>query len=135
MATILVLEDQAGWDALIGSALRHGHLPPCDVHRASSYAEAMTLLREVKFDIALLDYILEAGGPAGARTGLDVARELRAISPAARIFLVTLADVHAIAATSEQLGVRIIEKGRGDLEDEIVREMREGLFDGAGPHD
>lgn len=127
MTTILILEDEPGWTTLITSAIRNGNLPDCTVHSAETYGQAVRLIEQHEFDVALLDYVLQRSGPEGARTGLDVARVLRSASPDTPVLLVTLVPPEKLRPQCEQLGVILIEKGRGDLEDEIVREIREAL--------
>ncbi|GEM_PF-6630535 len=132
MPNVLVLEDQPGWGALITSAVRHGKLPGCAIHAAETYRQAVDLIRENRFELAVLDYSLGPPGPEGPKTGLDVARELRSASPDCTILLVTLVDPERLWAACEELGVTLIEKGRADLEDEILREVRRGIVRSAG---
>jgi DNA-binding NarL/FixJ family response regulator len=127
MPKLLLLEDQPGWEALIVNAIRNGQLTNCTIHRAETYGEAVRLMREHSFHVAVLDYTLERCGPEGRKTGLDVARELRAAAPNAAILLVTLADPQRLQPDCDELYVTLVEKGRPDLEDEIIREVNEGL--------
>ncbi len=130
MSKILVLEDQPGWDALVTSAVRNGQLPDCSIRHATTYGEALRLIREESFTIALLDYSLEqTGSDEDLKTGLDVAEELRRMGSCAAILLITLVEPDRLWSRCEKLGVRFVEKGRPDLEDEIVREIREALQD------
>ena len=124
---VLIVEDQPGWAALVQSALRNGKLPACEISAAQDYDEAVRLVREKRFEIALCDYTLAPAGTQGAKTGLDVARELRAASPEAAIFLVTMADPERLQSRCDELGVTLIEKGRGDLEETVLREVRDAL--------
>ncbi len=123
MPNVLVLEDQPGWGALLSNAVRNGRLPGCRLAAAETYGEAMQLLGENRFDVGILDYTLERAGPEGRKTGLDVAREMRRACPAAMILLVTMADPYKLMGPCDELGVRLIEKGRPDLEEEIIREL------------
>ena len=129
MSKILVLEDQPGWDALVTSAVRHGRLPECAVYHAKTYGHALRLIEEEDFCVALLDYSLEqTGSEEDFKTGLDVAEELRRMGSRATILLITLApDPERLEQRCETLGVRFVEKGRPDLEAEIVREVQEAL--------
>ncbi len=124
---ILVVEDQPGWEALLHSALRHGRLPVGDIRTASSYEEAVRLIHAVRFRVALLDYVLSRGGPAGPKTGLDVAAELRKTTPDGTILLITMMDPERVRVRCEDLGVILVEKGSADLEAEVLREVREAL--------
>ena len=134
MATVLILEDEPGWSALLASAIRNGDLPDCTVHRAETYGEAVRLIERHRFDVALLDYALERSGPEGARTGLDVASQLRHGRCDAAVFLVTMVDPEKLREQCDELGVILIEKRRPDLEGEMVREIREAFSTGsAGP--
>ena len=128
MANILVLEDQRGWQDLIASAIRYGRLPECTTYRAETYGEAVALIEKHRFRVALLDYLLEGAGPEGPKTGLDVAEVLRRSVPSATILLITLVDPQRLYSRCEALGVRLVQKARTDLEDEIVREVQEGLL-------
>jgi DNA-binding NarL/FixJ family response regulator len=131
MLNVLVLEDQPGWEALVANAVRNSRLPECRVFRASTYAEAVRLIREQSFQLALLDYTIERAGPEGLKTGLDVAAELRAVTPSAAILLITLVDPHKVTHRCEELGVHLIEKGSPDLENDIIREIVEALANNA----
>ncbi len=124
---ILVVEDQPGWAALLNSAVRNGHLPAASVSVATNYDEAARLIGAKRFGVALLDYSLAPSGTQGAKTGLDVAALLRAASPQAAIFMISMVDPERVQERCEALGVTFIEKGRGDLEEALVRELREVL--------
>jgi CheY-like chemotaxis protein len=123
---VLVVEDQPGWTALVRNALRNGRLPACSIFTAASFDEAERLVRDHRFRVALLDHTLSPSR-SGARTGLDVAELLRRVSPQAVLFLITLVDPEHVQARCDQLGVTLIEKGRGDLESVIIQEVREAL--------
>ena len=70
MLNVLVLEDQPGWEALFANAVRNTRLPECRICRASTYGEAVRLIREQRFRVALLDYVIERAVPrAKDRTG------------------------------------------------------------------
>jgi CheY-like chemotaxis protein len=127
MPNVLLLEDQPGWEALIVNAIHNGQLSKCTIHRAETYGEAVRLMREHEFQVAVLDYTLERCGPEGRKTGLDVARELRAAAPDMPILLVTLVDPQRLQPDCDELYVTLVEKGRPDLESEIIREVSEGL--------
>ena len=127
MLNVLVLEDQPGWEALLANAVRNSRLPECRICRASTYAEAVRLIREQQFRVALLDYVIERAGPEGPKTGLDVAAELRVSSPTAIILLITLVDPDRVRSRCDELRVRLVEKGSADLENEVIREITEGL--------
>lgn len=127
MPNVLLLEDQPGWEALMVNAIRNGQLTNCTIHRAETYGEAVRLIRDHTFHIAVLDYTLERCGPEGRKTGLDVARELRAVAPDMPILLVTLVDPQRLQPDCDELYVTLVEKGRPDLESEIIREVSEGL--------
>lgn len=129
MPNLLLLEDQPGWEALLANAVRNSRLTDCTIHRAETYAEALRLIRDHEFQVAVLDYTLERFGPEGRKTGLDVARALRAAAPGAAILLVTLADPAPLRPACDELYVTLVEKGRPDLEDEIIREVVAGLAD------
>jgi len=127
MLNILVLEDQPGWEALIVTAVRNSRLPECRVLRASTYGEAVKLIREQPIQAALLDYTIERAGPEGAKNGLDVAAELRAVAPNAVIMLVTLVDPERVHGRCTELNVHLVEKGSPELEDDVIRELVGGL--------
>jgi DNA-binding NarL/FixJ family response regulator len=131
MLNVLVLEDQPGWEALVANAVRNSRLPECRVSRASTYAEAVRLIQGQPFQVALLDYAIERAGPEGLKTGLDVAAELRRVAPSAIILLITLVDPDRVLARCEELGVHLVEKGSADLENEVIREIAEGLANNA----
>ena len=131
MASVLVLEDQSWWSAPVKNTIERD-LPDCTVHPAKTYGEAIRLIERHRFDVALLDYALERSGPEGARTGLDVASQLRHSRSDAAVFLVTMKDPEKLRAQCDELGVILIEKKRPDLVDEIVREIREALSTGSG---
>jgi CheY-like chemotaxis protein len=123
---VLVVEDQPGWAALVRNALRNGHVPACNLHTAANYEDALALVEKGGFRLALLDYML-GPSPAGARTGLDVADALRKRGSDATIFLITMVDPERVEARCKALGVTLIEKGRADIEEEIIREVRDAL--------
>lgn len=127
MINVLILEDQPAWETLLASAIRNGHLPPCQIHCARSYGAAVELIGQTPIQLALLDYALARAGPEGAKTGLDVAEVLRAQAPTATILLVTMVDPERVWSRCNALGVILVEKGRGDLEHEVLRELRNGL--------
>ena len=77
MANGLVPADQPGRAVLVSSAVRNNKLPACTLHRAETYREAIDLIQQTPFQVGLLNYILSQPGPHGAKTGLDIARELR----------------------------------------------------------
>jgi DNA-binding response OmpR family regulator len=130
MHKILVLEDHPGWEALVVSAMRNGELSPCTIDRAQTYEEAMSFIEGNTYDLAMLDFSLGDPGPAGPKNGLDVAQELRRRSPKAGILLVTLVDPARLPDRCDALRVRLVEKGRPDLEEELLREAREALLEG-----
>jgi hypothetical protein len=76
--------------------------------------------------------MIEHAGPEGHRTGLDVAAELRSANPTAIILLVTMIDPQRLEPRCHELGVRLVEKGCPDLENEVVREIAEGLANKSG---
>jgi DNA-binding NarL/FixJ family response regulator len=130
MHRILVLEDHPGWEALVVSAMRNGEMPPCVIDRAQTYEEAMSLIEGNSYNLAMLDYSLGDPGPAGPKNGLDVAQELRRRCPGVGILLVTLVDPARLADRCDALNVRLVEKGRPDLEQEILREAQDALAQG-----
>ncbi len=132
MLNVLVLEDQPGWEALVANAVHNSHLPECRVFRASTFGEALRLIEEEKFHIALLDQVIERAGPEGHKTGLDVAAELRTVAPSATIVLVTLVDPQRIQRRCAELRVRLVEKGSPDLENDIIQEIVDGLANNGG---
>jgi DNA-binding NarL/FixJ family response regulator len=127
MLNILVLEDQPGWEALIVSAVRNSQLPDCQVLRAATYAEAVKLIRQQPIQAAILDYTIERAGSEGAKNGLDVAAELRAVAPNALIMLITMVDPERVHGRCTELHVHLIEKGSPELEDDVIRELVGGL--------
>ncbi len=127
MATILILEDETGWNDVVTAAIRNGSLPDCSVHIAQTYGQAASLIEQHGFDIALLDYALQRSSPESDGAGLDVARKLRSVSPVALVLLVSKVAPDNLRAECERLGVTLIEKGRRDLVDELLRQIRNRL--------
>lgn len=78
----LVVEDQVMFLELLLIALRG--IPRLEVSRtARTFAEASRMIREERFDIAILDYMLPDG------SGLDLARELGRTSPDTVVVMLT----------------------------------------------
>ena len=95
----LVVEDQVMFLDLLLIALRS--IPRLEVCRtAGTFAEAAHIIREERFDLVILDYMLPDG------SGLDLVRELGAISPDTEIVMLT---AHTQAVLPQQA---IAEAGR-----------------------
>jgi DNA-binding NarL/FixJ family response regulator len=92
----LVVEDQVMFLELLLIALRG--IPRLEVSRtARTFAEAGRMIREERFDIAILDYMLPDG------SGLDLARELGHTSPDTAVVLLT-AHTKSLLPHEEILG-------------------------------
>ena len=93
-------------------------------HLPSTYGEAVRLIREQQFRVALLDYAIEAAVPSARRTGRrrGVAGQRPDGNHSAHYARRPRPDTVAL----RELRVRLIEKGSADLEDEVIRELTQG---------
>ena len=101
-STALIVEDQQPIQLLIKRlASRSG----CDVLTAESVAEAIRLVETNSFDLAFIDFMLPDG------EGVEIARKLRAVTPHARINLVTARGEDSIKTLALEAGCdRVIMK-------------------------
>lgn len=127
MSNVLILDDQDEWITFVKSALRNGVLQNCTLHTTRTFSQAIAIVRSVSLDVAVLDFRLQEAGPQGHVSGLDVASVIRKEQPTAAILLLTMADDDKIRRACDALHVTVIEKGRGDVEAELVREIRDAI--------
>ena len=130
---ILVLDDQDYWRAVIESAIKEDILPDCEIHIATTYGEALALIKERDkenmFQIALLDYSLSESEKDATKTGYNVAVTLRAKNSKTAIYLVSYYSESYIRTHHkdyEDQRIHFIPKD-AELTDTIVREIRESL--------
>ena len=82
---VLVVEDRADWQGIqYESVLREGHTPV----PATSYQEALAALDAHKFDLALVDPVLDTGNRFN-REGLSVVEKIRKVQPDLPVIIVT----------------------------------------------
>lgn len=130
----LVVEDQVMFLELLLIALRG--ISRLEVSRtARTCAEASRMIREERFDIAIVDYLLPDG------SGLDLARELGQISPHTGVVMLTahiksllpqqtLAEAGGIRAVVDKVGS--LDSLRTEIE-AFIRERDPGSREGINP--
>ena len=120
---ILLVEDSPGWEALIVNALRNCLIDKYRITRAESFDEALTQIGGSNFDLAILDYHLAPTSSGKQQTGLDLARILHERQLCSRVILITAIPTASIEPICSAEGIVLISKARGDLEEEIQREV------------
>lgn len=94
MATILIVEDDAGMREALAGALARDHL----VQATGSSERAIHALRSKPFDVVLLDMVLPDG------TGFDVLSAATALRPKPHVVVLTVLDAIPKAVKAMQLG-------------------------------
>ncbi|MCB9076310.1 MAG: response regulator [Anaerolineaceae bacterium] len=96
---ILVVEDRADWQGILyESVLREGYTP----HPATSYEEALNALGAKKFDLAIVDPVLDMGNRFN-REGLSVVEKIRKIEPEMPVVIITGSFTRDMKASLQQL--------------------------------
>ena len=96
---ILVVEDRADWQNIICQAIAEkGHM----VHSATSYQEAVAVLTAHKFDLAVVDPVLDMGNRFN-RDGLSVIQKIGEIQPGLPIMVITGSLTHDLKASLQHL--------------------------------
>jgi len=96
---ILVVEDRADWQDIICRAIvEKGHV----AHPATSYQEAVTGLTAHKFDLAVVDPVLDAGNRFN-RDGLSVIQKIGELQPGLPIMVITGSLTHDLKASLQHL--------------------------------
>ena len=96
---ILVVEDRADWQGILyESVLREGYTP----HPATSYEEALNALGTKKFDLAIVDPVLDMGNRFN-REGLSVVEKIRKIEPEMPVVIITGSFTRDMKVSLQQL--------------------------------
>lgn len=99
LTKILVVEDRADWqDILCADLAQQGYLP-CT---AGSYQEALNVLSLEKFNLAVVDPVLDAFNRFN-RDGLSVIQKLREIEPAMPVIILTGSLTHDMEISLQHL--------------------------------
>ena len=144
MAQIIVIDDEPTVRRVLQKTLKlAGH----DVYVAGQYREALDLLKQVSWDVALIDLVL------GSDNGMDVLREARKISKDRPVLMITgnptldsaeeairvgafdyiekpFRTKHFIDSVNRALRQRqlVLERRRLEAENRLVRERLEAVF-------
>ena len=119
---VLVVEDDAEDYALLSGVLRRVAPWKFDVTRASTHAEARTLVTRSEFDVMLLDYWLDGG-----RTSLDLLRMPGSVNRRTPAILITGSSEEIDARAVGAGVVDYLEKGR--LEAPVLERTLRHAFD------
>ncbi|MCB0211936.1 MAG: response regulator [Anaerolineae bacterium] len=96
---ILVVEDRADWQGILyESVLREGYTP----HPATSYEEALSALDTKKFDLAIVDPVLDMANRFN-REGLSVVEKIRKIEPDMPVVIITGSFTRDMKVSLQQL--------------------------------
>lgn len=96
---ILVVEDRADWQDIICQAIAEkGHV----AHSASSYQEAVEVLAAHKFELAVVDPVLDAANRFN-RDGLSVIQKIGEMQPGLPIMVITGSLTHDLKASLQHL--------------------------------
>ena len=110
--TILIVDDNRDFVEFLKYLLSHRGF---DVHCAYSGAECLDRVRAQNFDLVILDVMMPK------MDGLTVCRELKKISPALPIFLLTAKDDLATRAAAIELGASDFLAKPVNIEDFVTR--------------
>ncbi|MCB0191815.1 MAG: response regulator [Anaerolineae bacterium] len=96
---ILVVEDRADWQGILyESVLREGYTP----HPATTYEEALSALDTKKFDLAIVDPVLDMANRFN-REGLSVVEKIRKIEPDMPVVIITGSFTRDMRVSLQQL--------------------------------
>lgn len=96
---ILVVEDRADWqDIICRAVVEKGH----QAYPATSYQEAVAGLNTHKFDLAVVDPVLDAGNRFN-RDGLSVIQKIGELQPGLPIMVITGSLTHDLEASLQHL--------------------------------
>jgi DNA-binding SARP family transcriptional activator/ActR/RegA family two-component response regulator len=96
---ILVVEDRADWQDILCSALaQQGYIP----RSAGSYQEALNVLGLEKFNLAVVDPVLDAFNRFN-RDGLSVIQKIRETEPAMPVIILTGSLTHDVEISLQHL--------------------------------
>lgn len=96
---ILVVEDREDWqDIVCNAVLEEGHVP----HPATSYENALTTLKAQKFDLAIIDPVLDRGNRFN-RDGLSVVQGICEIQPKTPVVIITGSLTQDLATSLQRL--------------------------------
>jgi two-component SAPR family response regulator len=96
---VLVVEDRPDWQGILyESVLREGHTPV----PATSYQEALAALDANKFDLALVDPVLDTGNRFN-REGLSVVEKIRKVQPDLPVIIITGSFTSDMKTSLQQL--------------------------------
>jgi DNA-binding SARP family transcriptional activator/ActR/RegA family two-component response regulator len=96
---ILVVEDRADWQDIVCRAIAEkGHI----THSATSYQEALTVLAAHKFDLAVVDPVLDTTNRFN-RDGLSVVQKICELQPGIPIMIITGSLTHDLKTSLQHL--------------------------------
>lgn len=96
---ILVVEDRADWQDILGMTLRqHGYVP----HSAFTYQEAVVALDQYQFSLAVIDPVLDMANRFN-RDGLSIVQKLRDTQPDIAVIILTGSLTHDMEVSLQHL--------------------------------
>lgn len=100
---VLIVDDEVTVTRVLASGLRRssGHY---QVETATSGEEALEKIRQQSYDVVVTDYKMPG------ISGLDLAREIRRISPATAVVLMTAYGTSELRASVHEIGVEYLDK-------------------------
>ena len=98
-SNILVVEDRQDWQGIVCNAIRsEGRVP----HPADSYQAALQDLGKQKFDLAVIDPVLDRDNRFN-RDGLSVIQKINELKPTMPVIILTGSLTHDLATSLERL--------------------------------
>jgi DNA-binding SARP family transcriptional activator/ActR/RegA family two-component response regulator len=98
-SNILVVEDRADWQDILGTTLRqYGYVPTS----AFTYQEAVTALEQVQFSLAVIDPVLDMANRFN-RDGLSIVQKLHDTQPDIPIIILTGSLTHDMEVSLKHL--------------------------------
>ncbi|MBI1882116.1 MAG: response regulator, partial [Chloroflexi bacterium] len=98
-STILVVEDRTDWQDIICQAIAEKGYTACS---ATSYHEALAVLAAHKFDLAVVDPVLDAGNRFN-RDGLSVIQKIGEMQPDLPVVVITGSLTHDLKTSLQHL--------------------------------